>query len=72
VRPKGELIRGADRAWMPAPDAYTGSLKKIVNPSMEAYPASRLAKLLASDQPAQVAGLLLASITSATSTGGGP
>jgi hypothetical protein len=49
--PKGELIRGADGTWMPAPDAYTSALKKVVNPSMEAYPASRLAKLLASDQP---------------------
>jgi hypothetical protein len=52
--PKGELIRGADGTWMPAPDAYTGALKKVVNPSMETYPATRLAKLLAGDQPAQV------------------
>jgi hypothetical protein len=52
--PKGELIRSADGTWMPAPAAYTGSLKKVVNPNMEAYPASRLAKLLAGDQPAQV------------------
>ena len=50
--PKGELIRGSDGTWMPAVDAYTGALKKIVNPSMEAYPASGLAKLLAGDQPA--------------------
>ena len=49
--PKGELIRGSDGTWMPAVDAYTGALKKIVNPSMEAYPASRLAKLLAGDRP---------------------
>lgn len=49
--PKGELIRGDDGTWMPAPDAYTAALKKVVNPSMAAYPASRLAKLLASDQP---------------------
>jgi hypothetical protein len=49
--PKGELIRGSDGTWMPATDAYTGALKKVVNPSMAAYPASRLATLLASDQP---------------------
>src|SRR5215217_941261 len=49
--PKGELIRGSDGTWMPATDAYTGALKKVVNPSMAAYPASRLANLLASDQP---------------------
>jgi hypothetical protein len=49
--PKGELIRGSDGAWMPATIAYTGALKKVVNPSMAAYPASRLTKLLASDQP---------------------
>jgi uncharacterized protein (TIGR03382 family) len=49
--PKGELIRGSDGTWMPATDAYTGALKKVVNPSMAAYPAARLAKLLASDQP---------------------
>jgi hypothetical protein len=49
--PKGELIRGSDGTWMPAGDAYTGALKKIVNPSMEAYPAFGLAKLLAGDQP---------------------
>jgi hypothetical protein len=49
--PKGELIRGSDGTWMTATDAYSGALKKVVNPSMEAYPASRLAKLLASDQP---------------------
>jgi hypothetical protein len=49
--PKGELIRGSDGTWMSATDAYTGALKKVVNPSMEAYPASPLAKLLASDQP---------------------
>jgi hypothetical protein len=49
--PKGELIRGSDGTWMPAGEAYTGALKKIVNPSMEAYPASWLAKLLAGDQP---------------------
>jgi hypothetical protein len=50
--PKGELIRGGDGTWMPASDAYTDALKKIVNPSMEAYPASALAKLLDGDQPA--------------------
>ena len=49
--PKGELIRGSDGTWAPAGDAYTGALKKIVNPSMEAYPASGLAKLLAGDRP---------------------
>src|SRR5215216_4579908 len=49
--PKGELIRGADGTWMPAGDAYTGALKKIVNPSLEAYPAYRLKKLLSGDQP---------------------
>src|SRR5215207_3336041 len=49
--PKGELIRGSDGTWMPATDAYTGALKKIVTPSTEAYPASGLAKLLAGDQP---------------------
>ena len=49
--PQGELIRGSDGTWMPATDAYTGALKKVVNPSMAAYPASRLANLLASDQP---------------------
>ena len=49
--PKGELIRGSDGTWMPATDAYTGALKKVVNPSMAAYPASGLAKLLAGDQP---------------------
>lgn len=49
--PKGELIRGSDGTWMRATDAYTGALKKVVTPSMSAYPASRLAKLLASDQP---------------------
>jgi hypothetical protein len=49
--PKGELIRGSDGTWMPVGDAYTGALKKIVNPSMEAYPAAGLAKLLAGDRP---------------------
>ena len=49
--PKGELIRGSDGTWMAATDAYTGALKKVVNPSMAAYPASRLAKLLARDHP---------------------
>src|SRR5918998_5282496 len=49
--PQGELIRGSDGTWMPATDAYTGALKKVVNPSMVAYPASRLAKLLAGDRP---------------------
>jgi hypothetical protein len=50
--PKGELIRGSGGTWMPATDAYIGALKKVVKPSMAAYPASRLAKLLASDQSA--------------------
>jgi hypothetical protein len=50
--PKGELIRGSDGTWMRATDAYTGALKKVVNPSMAAYPASRLAKLVPGDQPA--------------------
>lgn len=36
---------------MPATEAYTGALKKVVDPSMTAYPASRLAKLLAGDRP---------------------
>jgi MYXO-CTERM domain-containing protein len=49
--PKGELIRGSDGTWMPASEAYTDALKKIVNPSMEAYPASALAKLLDGDPP---------------------
>ena len=49
--PKGELIRGSDGTWLPATDAYTDALKKIVNPSMEAYPAAALAKLLDGDQP---------------------
>ena len=49
--PKGELIRGSDGTWMPAGDAYTDALKKIVNPGMAAYPASGLAKLLAGDKP---------------------
>jgi hypothetical protein len=49
--PKGELIRGSDGTWMPAGDAYTDALKKIVNPNMEAYPASALAQLLEGDQP---------------------
>ena len=50
--PKGELIRGSDGTWMSATYAYTDALKKVVNPSMAAYPAPRLAKLLAGDQPA--------------------
>src|SRR5687767_14230205 len=49
--PKGELIRGSDGTWMPADDAYTGALKMIVNPSMQAYPAAGLATLLARDRP---------------------
>jgi hypothetical protein len=49
--PKGELIRGSDGTWMPASYAYTDALKKIVNPSMEAYPAAALAQLLDGDQP---------------------
>ena len=49
--PKGELIRGSEGTWMPATDAYTDALKKVVNPSMEAYPAARLVKLVAGDQP---------------------
>ena len=49
--PKGELIRGSDGTWMHADDAYTGALKKIVTPSMQAFPASGLAKLLAGDRP---------------------
>ena len=49
--PKGELIRGSDGTWMPADEAYTGALKKIVTPSMQAFPASGLAKLLAGDRP---------------------
>jgi hypothetical protein len=49
--PEGELIRGSDGTWMPATDGYTSALKKVVNPSMAALPASQLAKLLASDQP---------------------
>jgi hypothetical protein len=49
--PKGELIRGPDGTWVRATDAYTGALKKVVNPSMEAYPAARLAPLLAGEPP---------------------
>ena len=49
--PKGELIRGSDGTWMPATNGYTDALKKVVNPGMAAYPASRLTKLLTSDQP---------------------
>jgi hypothetical protein len=56
--PKGELIRGSDGTWMPAPDSYTGALKKVVNPSIAAYPAARLAKLLTSDRQAQVASVV--------------
>ena len=48
--PKGELIRGSNGTWMPASDAYTDAMKKIVNPGMEAYPASALAELLEGDQ----------------------
>lgn len=49
--PKGELIRGSDGTWMHAGEAYTGALKKIVTPRMDAYPGAGLAKLLAGDQP---------------------
>jgi hypothetical protein len=49
--PKGELIRGSDGTWMPATKAYTDALKQVVNPSMAAYPAAQLAKLLAGDEP---------------------
>ena len=49
--PKGELIRGSDGTWMPATAAYTNALKKVVDPSMEAYPAAGLKKLLAGDPP---------------------
>ena len=49
--PRGELIRGSDGTWMPATDAYLRALKKVVDPSIAAYPASRLAKLVARDQP---------------------
>jgi hypothetical protein len=74
--PNGELIRGADGTWMPATDAYTGALKKVVNPSMEAYPASRLAKLLASDQPvpdyqAQVSSVVESPPSQPATDGGG-
>ena len=74
--PKGELIRGSDGTWMPATDAYTGALKKVVNPSMVAYPASRLAKLLASDQPvttyqAHVSGVAEPSLSQPETAGGG-
>lgn len=47
--PKGELIRGDNGTWMVATDAYTGALKKVVDPSMTAYPASGLEELLAGD-----------------------
>ena len=47
--PKGELIRGDNGTWMVATDAYTGALKKVVDPSMTAYPASELEALLAGD-----------------------
>src|SRR5918999_6425065 len=60
--PKGELIRGSDGTWMPATDAYTGALKKVVNPSMASYPASRLAKLLAGDQPGPTSQAPLSSV----------
>src|SRR5215210_9256759 len=71
-----QAIRGSDGTWMPATDAYTGALKKVVNPSMEAYPASRLAKLLASDQPvpdyqAQVAGVVEPPPSHTATDGGG-
>ena len=74
--PKGELIRGSDGTWMPATDAYTGALKRVVNPSMAAYPASRLAKLLASDQPvstyqAHVSGVVEAPWSQPETDGGG-
>jgi MYXO-CTERM domain-containing protein len=74
--PKGELIRGSDGTWMPATEAYTSALKKVVNPSMEAYPASRLAKLLAGDQPvptyqAQVSGVVEPPPSQPATDGGG-
>jgi hypothetical protein len=69
--PRGELIRGSDGTWMPATDAYTGALKKVVNPSMEAYPASRLAKLLASDQPVPQVSSVAAPPPSQPATDGG-
>ena len=61
--PRGELIRGSDGTWMRATDTYTGALKKVVDPSMVAFPAPRLAKLLAGDRPvptyeAQVASVM--------------
>jgi hypothetical protein len=49
--PAGELIRGSDVTWMPATDAYTGALRKVVAPSIAPYPASRLTTLLSRDQP---------------------
>jgi hypothetical protein len=60
--PNGELIRGSDGTWMPAGDAYTGALKKIVNASIEPYPASGLAKLLAGDRPVRTDQAQLASV----------
>ncbi len=74
--PKGELIRGSDGTWMPATDAYTGALKQVVNPSMAAYPASGLAKLLAGDQPvpadqAQVSSVLEPPQSQPETDGGG-
>ena len=52
--PRGELVRGSDGTWMPATRAYTSALKKVVDPDMEAYPASRLSELLAGDRPVPV------------------
>ena len=52
--PRGELIRGGDGTWMPATDAFTTALKQVVDPGMQALPASRLAKLLAVDRPVPV------------------
>jgi hypothetical protein len=69
--PKGELIRGSDGTWMPAGDVYTGALKKIVNPRMEAYPASSLAKLLAADQPVPVSSVVEPPQSPPAADGGG-
>ena len=39
---------------MPAADAFSTALKQVVDPGMQALPASRLAKLLAVDRPVPV------------------
>jgi hypothetical protein len=48
--PNGDWSVAVTARGCPASDAYTDALKKIVNPSMEAYPAAGLAKLVDGDQ----------------------